>query len=335
MKWASNVKELTPEALATAARAHAGGGGVAALAANASVPNVVRDALNIMQMAVADVVGTDGHRRLCRHEGVAYMALFGCPLIFATPNIADTKQPLFVRVEGQEIRLDDGSIPGLRSDVLPKYRDMMRRVAQNPVGQTVCFELIMRLFFVHVLGVRPECVGGRRRGIPPRKRCSWDWCTDGVAASSTAPGIFGPVHAFRGEIEAQGRGSLHPHILVWLCALSTRQLVHMLRHHPATFRERLGMWMKACVMAVESACQSSVEVLLRRFGHVDRRVGPLPFSVIERDQSRFDGGSELDALREEEEAGAELTRGQKAVLGERGTRLLATARPPAAGHHGP
>ena len=83
MKCASSVKGLTPEALATAARAHAGGGGVAALAANASVPNVVRDALNIMQMAVADVVGTDGHRRLCRHEGVAHVALFGCPLIFA------------------------------------------------------------------------------------------------------------------------------------------------------------------------------------------------------------------------------------------------------------
>ena len=72
--------------------------------------------------------------------------------------------------------------------------------------------------------------------------------------------------------------------------------------------------MKACVMAVESACQSSVEVLLRRFGHVDRRVGPLPVSVIERDQSRFDGGSELDALREEEQAGAELTGDQKAFL---------------------
>ena len=36
-----------------------GAGGVAALASNANVPNVVRDALNIMQMAVADVVGTD------------------------------------------------------------------------------------------------------------------------------------------------------------------------------------------------------------------------------------------------------------------------------------
>ena len=152
MRWAEKVKDLTPEALATAARAHAGGGGVAALAANANVPNVVRDALNIMQMAVADVVGTDGHRRLCRHEGVAFMALLGRPLVFATPNVADTKQPLFVKVQGQEIPLDDASIPSLRSDVVPKYRDMMRRVAQDPVTQTVCFELIMRLFFVHVLG---------------------------------------------------------------------------------------------------------------------------------------------------------------------------------------
>ena len=48
-------------------------------------------------------------------------------MISATTDIADTTQPLFVRVEGQEIRLDGGSIPGLRIDVLPTYRDMMRR----------------------------------------------------------------------------------------------------------------------------------------------------------------------------------------------------------------
>ena len=41
-----------------------------------------------------------------------------------------------------------------------------------------------------------------------------------VAASSAAPGMFGPILAFRGEIEAQGRGSLHPHILVWLLCMS-------------------------------------------------------------------------------------------------------------------
>ena len=88
--------------------------------------------------------------------------------------------------------------------VLPKYRDMLLRVAQDPVGQTRVFHLIMLLFFQHVLGVRPECIESRRgsRLSAPR-----EWCTDGLAESACAPGIFGPVAASRGEIEPQGRGS--------------------------------------------------------------------------------------------------------------------------------
>ncbi|CAK0870675.1 unnamed protein product, partial [Prorocentrum cordatum] len=100
------AKHLAPEALATAARAHADGGGAAAWAANGKHPNVVRDAIHIAQMAVASVVGTSRHRRLCRREGVAYMAL--CPMIFAAPNMAYTKQPLFIRVDRQAFRPDNG-----------------------------------------------------------------------------------------------------------------------------------------------------------------------------------------------------------------------------------
>ena len=84
-----------------------------------------------------------------------------------------------------------------------------RRVAADPLGQTIVFELMMRLFFLHVLGVRPECLQNRRHA---RRTYTREWVTDGVAAASVTPGIFGLVHAFRGEIEAQGRGSLHPHV---------------------------------------------------------------------------------------------------------------------------
>ena len=52
----------------------------------------------------------------------------------------------------------------------------------------------------------------RRGGI---RTVSREWCSDGVAAS-TSGGMLGPVLAFRGEIEAQERGSLYPHVLVWL-----------------------------------------------------------------------------------------------------------------------
>ena len=117
-----------------------------------------------MQVATVDVIGTGGHRRLCRHEGWAYMCLQGPQLIFVTPSLADSKQPLLSNAQGQEIRLDDS----LENDgVLPHYRDMLRRLARGPVGQTVMFELVVRMFFLYFLGVRPEGLQNRRGSNRP------------------------------------------------------------------------------------------------------------------------------------------------------------------------
>ena len=164
------------------------------------------------------------------------MTLFGPPVIFCTPNLADTKQVLLLVVQGVDVRLDDTELDEVE---LPRYRDMMQRLARDPVGQTRVFELLMRLFFIHVLGFRPKSLQNRRhaRGEAPR-----EWCTDGVAASSCAPGIMGPVLAFRGEVEAQGRGSLHPHILVWLVCVSSLELLRILGREPGLFRQRVAQW---------------------------------------------------------------------------------------------
>ena len=159
MAFASKVGALTSETLAQAARSVGGKQGLQSLLQSQDVPAVIKDALNAMQMAMAHVIGTDGHRRLCRHEGAAYMETFGPPLIFTTPNPADTQQPLFLIAQGQQIRLD---AHGDYQDELPKYRDMMRRVAQDPVSQTVMFELLIRLFLQVVLNVRPEALACRR-----------------------------------------------------------------------------------------------------------------------------------------------------------------------------
>ena len=307
LKWAEKVRHLTPEALASSSRLAAGGGGIKAILNNKNVPQLVREALNAMQMAFADVLGTDGHRRLCRHEGVAYMSLFGPPVIFCTPNLADSKQPLLLVVQGEEIRLDEEMLACVD---LPKYRDMMRRLARDPVGQTRVFEVMMRLFFIHVLGVRPDCLQNRRRNA----RAPREWCTDGVAASASAPGIFGPVHAFRGEIEAQGRGSLHPHILVWLINISSLELLRILQRDPVHFKERLRTWMRATVQAVQSTTQSSVKSLPRQFGDAETLLPDLPFSHTERAMSRYDGGSELDVLRAEQARGVELSDNAQWVL---------------------
>ena len=58
------------------------------------------------------------------------------------------------------------------------------------------------------------------------------------------PGVVGPVLAFRGEIEAQGRGSLHPHIFVWLVGMSPYDVVQILQRDPETLQERLREWMR-------------------------------------------------------------------------------------------
>ena len=81
----------------------------------------------------------------------------------------------------------------------------------------------------HDLNVRPETLNCRRNAV--RATCR-EWCSDGAAMASTGAGVLGPVLAFRGEIEAQGRGSLHPHILVWLVCGHLEvlsQLTEMLR----------------------------------------------------------------------------------------------------------
>ena len=76
------------------------------------------------------------------------IGVFGPPLEFCTPNIADDKQCLLLVVQNEKNYLDKT----LDTEaVIPKYRDMLLRLAKDPVGQTRVFHLIMRLFFQHVL----------------------------------------------------------------------------------------------------------------------------------------------------------------------------------------
>ena len=145
MAFAKKLEKLSAADLASAARVAPGAGGMEEFLKETAAPQTVKDALYALNSASATVVGTDGHRRLCRHEGVAYMEAFGPPLIFLTPNVADTQHPLLLVIQGEAIDL--GEVTGDMATALPKYRDMLRRLAQDPVAQTVQFELLMRLFF--------------------------------------------------------------------------------------------------------------------------------------------------------------------------------------------
>ena len=101
-----------------------------------SVPNEVKKGLSAFSQSTAGLVGSNGHRRLCQHEGVAYTLAFGPPLVFVTPNLADTRQPLLLVVQNHEFRFEDD---------LPSYREMSERLAKDPAGQAIVFEVMISL----------------------------------------------------------------------------------------------------------------------------------------------------------------------------------------------
>ena len=154
-------------------------------------------AFRSLHQATASLVGPDGYRRELRGEGEAYTLRYGPPLQFITPNLADTKQHLLLVVQGEEF--------SFALDVEVSYREMTQRVARDPVGQAIVFELIIRLFFIHILGLRPETVGWQRARA---RSVAQQWVSDGVASYlKGVPKIDGPVAAAFGAMDVQGRGS--------------------------------------------------------------------------------------------------------------------------------
>ena len=253
---------------------------------DADTPQQVKAALRSLHQATASLIGADGHRRELRGEGEAYTLRYGPPLVFITPNLADNKQYLILCVQGEPLwyLMEDKS-----------YKEMTQRVARDPVGQALVFELMIRLFFVHVLGLRPETVGWRRGAM---QKAASQWTSGGIAADlQGVPMLFGPVVAAFGPVEAQGRGSLHPHILVWLLQASIYEVLRLLQRDRSRFKERLDLWMREVVQAVV-ACQHTAVTEFPSYlqggaDEIDVQVPPLPFGTTERKTSCMDGAREI------------------------------------------
>ena len=125
---------------------------------------------------------------------------------------------------------------------MPSIEKMRRLVARDPVGQALVFDLMLKLFLQHVLGVSPEMHA------------------DGVA-SAGGFGVFGPVQAYFGPVESQGRGGLHPHMHVWLLHSMTSSLLAQLRagEDVEGLEQKLERWRSAVLAKVASMQFDSVE----------------------------------------------------------------------------
>ena len=104
--------------------------------------------------------------------------------------------------------------------------------------------------------------------------------------------MLGPVLAFMGEVEAQGRGSLHPHILVWLVCNDLQAIssvLSLLEHRPEELQRRLREFMRRAVASSETLVQASAQASPRLFGHAEKDAPEAPVSKVARSLSKYDG----------------------------------------------
>ena len=79
-------------------------------------------------LCMSSIVGTNAHRTTLRHVNTSYKLLFGAPLVFTTPNFADTRSVILsLLYEGASI--DRWSLLHQDSPQMPSAEEMMRRVA--------------------------------------------------------------------------------------------------------------------------------------------------------------------------------------------------------------
>ena len=88
--------------------------------------------------------------------GASLCYFVGPPFVFTAPDLADTRNVTLLLVQGMPIDLEEE--PG---DVL-SYVEMRLRLVHDPAGQAIIFEVFIRLCYLFVLAVCPDCVAQPR-----------------------------------------------------------------------------------------------------------------------------------------------------------------------------
>ena len=145
--------------------------------------------MNLMKqvnIVTSNVPGTSASRVTMRNEIRGLMIEKGMPSFFITINPADIYNPIVKFLAGAEIDLNN-----ILPEQVPNHREQAILVAKNPFIAAKFFNIYLKAFISAVLGYDPE-------------------------ENNIDGGILGLVKAYYGCVEAQGRGTLHCHMMIWL-----------------------------------------------------------------------------------------------------------------------
>jgi helitron helicase-like protein len=121
-----------------------------------------------------------------RNEIRALMTSLGIPSFFVTVNPADVYSPILKFLCQQDFDIDN-----MVSENIPNYWDQAFLISKNPYLAAQFFDIFMRAFIKTLLKYDPHFL-------------------------NEEGGVLGHVKGYYGCVKAQGRGSLHCHMLVWV-----------------------------------------------------------------------------------------------------------------------
>ncbi len=165
------------------------------------------------------VTGSDENRLAMRSKVWSTIVAFNPPSLWITINPSD-QDPIAQVIAGADIDLDR-----FCSTAGPTAEQRGRNIASDPYASAKFFHFMIRTLIDVVMGIRRSKYAYFRR-----------------------PGAFGIVQAYIGTVEAQGRGTLHLHMLIWLKDAPTASLMQAALKDER-FRARVAEFIKSTIRA--------------------------------------------------------------------------------------
>jgi len=212
------------------------------------------------------VLGSDASRAKYRGD-IWGTSLYLNPVsVWITINPNDLHDPLVQVFAGESINMND-----FNPTAGPDGDARARNVANDPYAAAKYFKTIVDLLLSKLFGVdvTPYTVHNR-------------------------PGILGRVRAYFGVVEAQGRGTLHLHMLMWLVGAPTSDEMRELLKKDE-FRQRIAEWIRANIRA-HLAELSSAEAIKAVPRHTDVAYSRPPHPD-DPNYARLSRQMELDVVR--------------------------------------
>ena len=168
----------------------------------------------------ASVIGSDASRFRFRSQIWGTSIVFGNPSLFLTINLSDHHDPIAQFLTGEDIDLDN-----FCNALGPSQEQRSRNITADPFAAAQYFNVVVAAILEHLIGVKIE--QNKVRSVP---------------------GVLGLIDSYFGMVEAQGRGNLHIHLLLWIANTPDANDMKTLLATPE-FRSRLEYYIKNTIHA--------------------------------------------------------------------------------------